>query len=715
MIGVESHLSMGELRSIRIFVLGEAFKPGAYTVSSLTTITQALFVSGGVSDIASLRNIQLKRGGKIVTSLDLYDLLNFGDTSNDEILQSGDVVFIPTLQRTVSVSGQVRRPAIYELKGGESVKEVVEMAGGFVSDAYSNLVNVQRIDNGITTQLTFSGDEINRPAQNGDVVDVSGVSDNVSDAVTLVGAFARPGKYQWSQGATLSDFIRNKNTDLLAESDLNYGLVLRNYRTGEDLSIKQFSPIKLIQGETGHDIVLAKDDFVVIFSQDETVNIGNESLESLAKTKDALAKQEKEAWRERIEQRLFWQELGFEIEDPNAIPVRRENNEEDKAPIIKLTELEKESLSRFRDSSAFSRKRLLTPIIEKLKNHASFDDPLRVVEISGSVQYPGLYPLPDGGSINDIFWAAGGLAESAFAFQSELTRYELRQNGEMRVNNISFKPSDIVAGKNDIELMSRDRINVYQNPEWQEELSVVLKGEVAFPGKYTIRRGETLSSVLQRAGGLTPFAEADASIFLRQSLKKQESANLAKLTEELRKEIASEGLRSKSGGGSLVSYSEVQKLLRDLTDVEAIGRLVIDLPSILSGDTQKDFPLEAGDVLAIPGKNKTVNVIGEVYVPTSHLFEENVSYEQYIQLSGGFKTFAATDRTYIVKANGSVVVPNRESNYWFENDSATVTINPGDTIVVPYNSSHIDNLTLWTSASQIAYQLAVTVAALGSL
>ncbi len=713
MLGIESHLSMGELRSMRIFVLGEAFKPGAYTVSSLTTMTQALFVSGGVNDIASLRNIQLKRAGTVIQELDLYDLLNFGDTSDDALLQPGDVVFIPTVEKTVSVTGNVRRPAIYELKDETSFEDAIELAGGFTSDAFASLVNVLRTQGGKVNQLTIPEEELDGRVLNGDVIDVSGVSDNIEDAITFVGAVARPGKYQWRNGVSLSSFFKDRNKDLLVETDLNYGLVLRNYRTGKALSILQFSPLMLIAGDVSQDIPLRPDDFVVFFSRDEVISIGDDSLDKLAKTKEALQKQEKEAWRERIEQRLFWQELGFEVESPDNN--RRNIEQSDAEPIIALTELEKENLSRMKDATAFSRKRLLAPIIEQLRSHASFDDPLRLVEISGSVQHPGLYPLPDNGTVEDIFIAAGGLSESAFGHLSELTRYTTLDDGKMVVENHTFKPVDVVAGTEIIKLKSRDRINVYQNPEWQEQLQVHLKGEVAFPGTYTFRRGETIASVLQRAGGLTQFADANASIFLRESLKRQESENLAKLTEDLRKEIASEGLRSKSGAGSLVSYSEVQKLLSDLTDVEAVGRLVIDLPAILAGADDKDFPLEKDDTLVVPGENKTVNVIGEVFVPTSHLFQNDASYSDYIELSGGFRQFAADERTYIIKANGAVVVPKRDSDYWFQASNQRVLVEPGDTIVVPYDSGHIDNLTLWTSASQIAYQLAVTIAALGSL
>ena len=141
-IGTQVSISMGSLRSMQIFVLGEAFKPGAYTVSSLSTITHALVSSGGVSDIGSLRNIQLKRQGKLIATLDLYDLLLAGDTSNDVRVQASDVIYIPTVGDLASIEGQVLRPAIYELKGGESTQDLIDLAGGLGPKAFAESGNV---------------------------------------------------------------------------------------------------------------------------------------------------------------------------------------------------------------------------------------------------------------------------------------------------------------------------------------------------------------------------------------------------------------------------------------------------------------------------------------------------------------------------------------------------------------------------------------------
>lgn len=146
MIGVEAAISMGTLRNIRVFVLGDAWKPGSYTVSALSTVTNALFVSGGIKETGSLRNIEIKRDGKLIGRLDLYELLMKGDTSSDMRLQQGDVIFIPPVGATASVDGQIYRSAVYEFKSGETVGDLLAMSGGLKPDAYADKAILDRVD-----------------------------------------------------------------------------------------------------------------------------------------------------------------------------------------------------------------------------------------------------------------------------------------------------------------------------------------------------------------------------------------------------------------------------------------------------------------------------------------------------------------------------------------------------------------------------------------
>src|SRR5205823_1823073 len=147
-VGTRASVSMGDTCSIRIFVLGEANRPGSFTISGLGTITSALFAAGGVKPIGSLRNIELKRQGSLVRRLDLYDMLIRGDTTDDTKLLPGDVIFVPPVGPTVSVEGEVRRPAIYEQKGEATVADVISLAGGLTPDADPSNAMLTRIDAG---------------------------------------------------------------------------------------------------------------------------------------------------------------------------------------------------------------------------------------------------------------------------------------------------------------------------------------------------------------------------------------------------------------------------------------------------------------------------------------------------------------------------------------------------------------------------------------
>ena len=714
-IGVDISVSMGELRTIQVLVMGEAFKPGSYNISSLSTMTHALFASGGVTDIASLRNIQLKRGGKLIQTLDLYDLLNAGDSSKDALLQSGDVVFVPAVDKTVRVEGLVRRPAIYELKNEESLSQVIRLAGGKLPEGYARAVGIKRFQQGVQIQLTVDLTQEDIKVQSGDEVKVAKVAPYVADAVTLIGAVARPGKYQWQEGLRVSSLLGQKRSALLETADMSYVLILRDKNDNGDLSILQ-ADLTMLHNGGEDDPQLQPNDKLLVFSRIESESIGDIKLEELAYTNDELMAKEKELWEKRIEDKLFWQQLGL-----NENPAQQANLDDElqalsSQTLVELSASEREKILEFKDSTYFSRKRMLAPVIAKLREQAKLGEPLQLVEIVGEVKIPGVYPLSVNAEIMDLIKAAGGLTESSYGHNSEITRTKINAQGIAEISHINFRPMDVISDRHNanVKLKSKDRVNIFTIPSWQENLRVSVKGEVEFPGEYTIRRGERLSDLLARVGGLTNYGEAKAAIFTRESLKERERQNLVRLAEELRKQIASESLRRQAGAGAMVSYDQAKSLLRDLTKVEPVGRLVIDLASVIGGQVDSDVVLEDGDALYIPGRTQSVNVIGEVYVPTSHLYTTGLSYDEYVLRSGGYKDLAAKEKTYVIHADGSVTVPGRNDSFWFS-DNVQAGISPGDTIVVPFDSDYIDNMTLWTNATQIIYQLAVSIAAISSL
>ncbi len=673
MIGVQAFVSMGELRSIRIFVLGDAQQPGAYTVSSLSTIIHALYVSGGVRPIGSLRNIQLKRAGETVTVLDLYNLLLRGDTSNDAQLQPGDVIFIPPVGPLVGVSGEVKRPAIYELVGGESIDDAVELAGGYTAKAYPALSQVERIaptggKEILDIDLTAATAETTR-VRNGDTIRVYSTLDRFDNFVRLEGAVERPGDYQWLNGMRVSDIIPSREL-LLSDADLNYSLVVSKSAITGKISTRSFSLEALLQGR-GENLRLQKEDRILIFK-----DIG------------AMLNEEEETEEFTTKRGLSNDEDSDDVADQLAI---RETPER-----VQAAEAAREGLRE---------------VIDALRIQGTSADPQRIVEISGRVRYPGDYPLDDNMRVSDLIRAAGGFTEDAYTLEAELLRFV--DNGKTERESLLL-PVDLSSMESskalDLELTSFDQLLVKRIPEWAEREEIVIEGEVRFPGTYVIERGESVARIIERAGGLTELAYPQAAVFLRESLRQAEAEQIKKLRERLKEDISAARLQADKFDSATVETAE--GLLTQLEGTEAVGRLVIDLPKILEDDPSlPDLRALGGDKLVIPQKPQSVTVIGSVNYPTSHIHQPTLQRDAYIASSGGFLKNADKKRTYVVRANGQVVTDSRSRFF----PRSGLEIYPGDTIVVPLDVDRMRPLRYWAEISQIVYQIALGVAAVNSL
>lgn len=755
MIGVDSNITMGELRSIRIFVAGDAYKPGSYTVSSLSTITQALFVSGGVSEIGSLRNIQLKRQGKVIATFDLYDLLLKGDSSNDLPLRSGDVVFIPAVGASIHVDGDVQRPAIYELKPHETMAQVVTMAAGFKPGAYPKSSTVERFNSAglksiVGVDLTSAtGQSIE--AQDGDFLRVKSASTEYDNAVTIVGAAVRPGVYQWVQGQRVSNLLPSLSADLFTGADLNYALIVREINELGDIQVLQFSPASAITNPSSKDNVLLKPkDKLVLFNETDNVRsrfqlnqlikkriyhiqkANNEFFAELASDSDNsnFNQQNQQGTMARgsnakdnplgslVNGDLF--KSGFAQLERTTMKKRTQlagvvigDGEEPEDSDVISSEVEKMLSQLFNDkgliklSAELNRQELLYPIINKLKAQGRAGAETQVVAVHGEVRYAGIYPLTEHADINSLIAAAGGLKEGAYTQRAELTRTVTDKDSSSTTHiNISVQKALERDQAANISLQPRDVLTVMRTPEWQETQTVEVRGEVKFPGIYSIRRGETLEQVVQRAGGFTDHAYLPSAVFVRDSIKKQEQIEIEKLADQLRRDLATRGVSKED---TVTNYDDAQKMLNDLENIKAVGRLVIDLPAISLGIKEADLQLENKDVLYVPTLKQTISVVGEVQHPSTHRFKTGMSLHEYLDMAGGARKRADEDRIYVIKADGSVMLPHNSS--WFSSEDE---LQPGDTIVVPLDTEYKDKLTLWSQVTSIFYNSAVAVAALAS-
>ncbi|MDE2349329.1 MAG: SLBB domain-containing protein [Gammaproteobacteria bacterium] len=648
LIGTRVSVTMGNLRTIRIFVLGEAKAPGSYTVGGLSTMTNALFASGGVNKTGSLRNIELKRDGQLVTVLDLYDLLLHGDTSGDRQLEPGDVIFIPPIGRTASIDGAVRRPAIYELKSENTIGQLIGLAGGLLPDADQTLVHVRRI----APSRAFETLDVNlmqgagrsTPLADGDQVSVPAIRPTLEDSVQLTGHVYRPGAFEYRPGLRLSDVIPSFD-ELRPEADPHYVMIRR---------------------------IVPPDDHVEVVSAD---------LERALAARGSAA-------------------------DPRLMP-------RDEIYVFDLSA---------------SRAQLIQPIIKTLELQASPQHPAAIVSIDGQVKAPGRYALEPGMRVSDLIRAGGSLDDAAFGGEAELTRYQVVR-GEARRSTLIPVDLDAIrrgdAGA-DIELQPYDLLIIKTVPEWRLPGSVVLAGAVRFPGRYPIHQGETLHSVLVRAGGFTLDAFPEGAVFTRDELKVKEKAQLDLLANRFQNDLTALSLRSAVGGTTGTSVGAVaaasasqslvvgQQLLKELRTAQPVGRLVVNLDRVWHGRAggPADVMVRNGDYVFVPKKTQEVTILGEVQNPTSQIYHPGWSRADYIEKSGGVTQNADKKRIYIVRANGDVVGGQRTG--WFRR-SQDVEMRPGDTIVVPLDAERVPALPLWTAATTILYNIAIAVLALKNL
>ena len=674
-IGTNASVSMGTLRSIRVFVLGEAYLPGSYVVSSLSTITNALVLSGGVSKNGSLRKIQLKRRGQLIQTFDLYDLLLKGDTSNDAQLQSGDVVFIPPVGATVGIQGEVRRPARYELIGEETVGGLIGYSGGLLPSAQPQTVTLERVD--IENKRILLNVDVNSQAGlnatliNGDVVAVPKLLEQVENIVRVTGYVQREEKTKWREGLYLTDVVPSVKS-LKKNPDLHYGLIKRYLPPSQKLEVLSFDFEKALSSPGSiHDVLLMPQDeilFFALYEDDELLEL----LEQEEATPLAYAKANAPKF---FEEEKDEQKEGGDVEEYDSI-----------------------------------RQAEVAAIIDQLRRQSTITEPSREVSIVGDVKYPGEYPLVEGMTVEGLIYAAGGLTEKAFQIASELSRTEFdtyQERKQYRVT-LNLTQQDSLGYK----LKSRDQLQIKTIPAWAESEHVTLRGEVKFPGTYPIYKDDTLATLVERAGGLTEFAYAPGAIFTRETLRKQQEQQLKEMQERLAEDIAKSDLvAANQTGGQAKGAGQAQRVLAQLENTKATGRLVIDLEKVLRADSDYSIPLQKGDTLYIPTKKNSVTIVGEVQLPISQIFEPGLEYWDYIERSGGTTDKADEERVYIIKANGGVEIP--ESSGWFASNEHQIS--PGDTIVVPLDADKLDQIELWRDMSQIFYQIALGAAAVGSL
>ncbi|MDA0132325.1 SLBB domain-containing protein [Vibrio harveyi] len=709
MIGVRSDISLGEMRTMQVFVMGDAYKPGAYTVSALTTISQAIYYSGGFSESGALRNVQLKRNGQVIRKLDMYDLLLKGDARNDIRLLPGDVVFIGALGNTISIDGEVNRPAIYEIKPGETYKQAIQMAGGFTANAYSDQIEVKRYAakgarDALTLNFSQSHDQQTK-VKDGDAVNVLKKNEELTRYVQIEGDVRHPGFIEWRSGLRIADLFQSVDTSFNSTADVSYAIVVREINPQRDIEVYQVNLANAILSPTSKDnLKLNSRDRVLVFNR-----FNNEDLDTLADQETVTkAKTLEQAQLQAQQEQLKEQEvMSSSVAVSSAAPLEKDL----KQPkiVFRGKEITKDDFEALKQNT---RRTLLAPVLLQLQQQSRLGLAPQIAEVFGEVKHPGRYPITPRMTISTLIEAAGGLTYNAFTINAELARTVINSKDErasIDVERIDLRQAIKGSTADDAIIVGRDRLNILEKPNVKLQSTVTLQGEVRFPGTYTVRQGETLGELLERAGGLTEFAHPQGAIFTREALRLQEQKLLNQYAADMRAETAKKTFRADSNMGSVISDPDkTLKFVEEASRSKALGRMVVQLNRILKDERSADFMLEDGDFLFVPTFRNTVSIMGEVQVPITYLLDNKLDVDDYLNKAGGAKKQADEDRIFVVRADGSVYKPT--SGYWFGNNHEE--LKAGDTIVVPIDTDYRDALSTWTAATQILYQTGVAINAL---
>jgi len=626
--GFEMDVSMGRLRTIQVYVVGNARHPGAYTISSLSTLVNALFAAGGPAKMGTMRDIQVKRNGKTITHFDVYDFLLKGDRTRDIRLMPEDVIFIPHIKSIVGVAGNVKKPAIYELADETRITDLIEMAGGVTASGFLQRIQLERVYQNevkivIDTNLKEIDDKTNLTLSDGDTLKVFPISQVVINSITLKGNVLRPGQYQWHKGLRVSGLIKDTEKDLLPETFFDHALIERFIPPDYHKEIISFDLGKaLFKKDPREDKVLEPYDTLIIYSQWD--------------------------FRER--------------------------------PRVRVT---------------------------------------------GAVNKPGEFELKANMTVSDLVNLAGGLKRYAFLTSAELTRVHITNDGP-KTEKIKINLEKALADKpeGNLKLEQDDYLFVRAVPEWKLYRVVKIDGEVRFPGAYTIEKDETISSLIERAGGFTEDAYLKGSVFIRESVRKQQQETLTDMVDRLERELMGERA-AKSSTALTPDDAKIQTLeteqkrqfLESLRAVKAKGRLVIKLLPLgeLKGSPY-DIRLEEGDSIHIARDPMVVHVAGSVFNQNAFVYDSDHSISDYIKMAGGYTDNADKKKVYILKADGSAVKPGKgilsvrwksDSHRW---TAGSGELEPGDTIVIPEKLERVAWLKQVKDITQILFQIAVSAA-----
>ncbi|MBV8113974.1 MAG: SLBB domain-containing protein [Silvibacterium sp.] len=681
--------NVGQIRAIQIYVAGRARRAGVYTVSSLSTLVDALFASGGPSVEGSMRHIQLKREGEVVTDFDLYALLIRGDKSKDVKLLNGDVIFIPAVGPQIAVTGSVKTPGIYETTDGDTIGTAVNNAGGPSTMASGARVSVQRIADHRDQQameIAMDSAGLATALAGGDIVRVLAVVPRLQKTVTLRGNTANPGHFAWHEGMRLNDLIPDR--DSLMSRDYWWRRTQLGFPSPEFEPVPAFSTMR----QPTNPVDLPRRLF-----QPPQQLFGQFAPPGLPTSPFSQQNQANQSGQYPAGQQPQQQ---YPLQSPDQLLGQQPYD---------YTNYPPDSCSEYSNQNPYQYPYQQTPqraanssLAAQQAQLQTQNTPLQVERTDVRISSP------------EIDWNYAVIERlDPDTLKTSLIPFDLGRlvMQHDQGQNLELRPGDVVS------IFSQGDIHV---PLAQQTKYVHLEGEFAHAGIYSVNPGEGLRDLVQRAGGLTTNAYLFGSEFTRESTRVIQQARIDEYVQNLELQITRGSIQAIAAATSTAqdvtagsaATASGRELITRLRQIRATGRIVLEFASDATGQQLiPDIPLEDGDRFVIPPVPSTVNVVGAVYDENSFLYQRSRPSGAYLHLAGGPNRNADKKHSFIIRADGSVVSWSAANGLW-GNTFEQLKMFPGDTIVVPEKGFNVSGLRSVIAWSQLFSQFALGAASL---
>lgn len=710
-VQTEVFVSVGSVRSAAVYVVGEVERPGVQRLNGLSSLLDAIVAAGGIRKTGSLRAVKLQRGAA-TRVIDLYDVVLNGRSGGSLAIADGDRLVVPPLTSTFAVAGEVRRPGIFELPGASSsiaVKDALELAGGRLRPDGYRYLRIGAGSDGRETVQELDPSNENIRIRNGDVLLLNRARNNEIGGFQLEGHVVAPGVRSLQAQPTVSSVLADK-TVFKENPYLLFGAL----QTTDDQTLaRYYVPIDLTHVISGQaDVRLKRNDRLIVFGMGDILYLTSAEVQAVLARQPLPNRGPGAADNPKVEP-LAAAQSGDEIVAGSKKPRTSEPCQGLKVLTALMDSARPErfanAMQAMRQDNMAKNTMSCPPIFDRYPDLLPFALDY-AVSLQGEVRQPGAFPILPKTSLQSVIAISSGLGREADLSQIEITRFAEPQD---RVSGTSLRVNVDARSANIRQVVLEPGDIIRFNPLFsaRDVGPVVLGGEVKRPGIYNIYRGEKLSEVIARAGGLTEEAYALGSVFTRARVRKQEAEMRDRLISQFESSIRRAVLvAAQNPGGEKATpvLSQGQDLLNKIRATQPSGRVVMESdPAVLQVRPELDTVVEPGDELYIPKRPNHIAIVGEVLNPSAQQFDPSADAASYIEYAGGLTQAADADRIFAVLPNGQARPLSVSS--W---NMQVVHLPPGSTIVVPVDAMPFSTWGITRDIMDIVSKFALSAASI---